>query len=191
MLFFQFAKIACKRIKLTLAVNFAFYPCLLEDTLIMKCIEVTLGDDKIFELGCEFISQLRELESSCFEYHWSEEQFRLGLEKKAFYVLGYVENGFLVGYLAYSLVLKEMEVLNLGVHPDFRRRGIGRALMLNLMHKCRQMEIKRGLLDVKETNHPAISLYESLGFKKVGVRKKYYPDTREDAHLYDLDFDGF
>ncbi len=112
----------------------------------------------------------------------------MGLEKKAFYVLGYVEQGILVGYLAYSLVLEEMEVLNLGVHPDFRRRGIGRALMLDLMKRCRDLEIKRGLLDVKETNIPAKALYESLGFKKVGVRKKYYPDTREDAHLYDLEF---
>ena len=174
-----------------MAVNFAFIHILLTDTLIMKCTEVTIGEDKIIELGVEFISQLRSLESLCFDYHWTEEQFKLGLEKKAFYVLGYVEQGVLVGYLAYSLVLEEMEVLNLGVHPDFRRRGIGRALMAALMRKCREMEIKRGLLDVKETNHPAIALYESLGFNKVGVRKNYYPDTREDALLYDLDFDGF
>lgn len=154
----------------------------------MKSTEVTSGNQKIFELDSEHISELRALESTCFEYHWSEEQFKLGLEKKAFYVLGYVEQGLLVGYLAYSLVLDEMEVLNLGVHPDFRRRGIGRALMLNLMERCRDLEIRRGLLDVKETNLPAKALYERLGFKKVGVRKKYYPDTREDAHLYDLEF---
>lgn len=154
----------------------------------MESTEVTCGNQKIFELGPENITQLRALESSCFEYSWTEEQFRLGLERKAFQVLGYEEQGMLVGYLAYSLVLEEMEVLNLGVHPDFRRRGIGRALMLELMHRCREMEIKRGLLDVKESNHPAIALYESLGFKKVGVRKKYYPDTREDAHLYDMEF---
>ncbi|WP_432736293.1 ribosomal protein S18-alanine N-acetyltransferase [Maridesulfovibrio sp. FT414] len=153
----------------------------------MKSIEVITGDHNIIELGTEHISQLRALESTCFEYHWTEEQFRLGLERKAFYVLGCEEEGMLVGYLAYSIILEEMEVLNLGVHPDFRRRGIGKALMLKLLRKCREMEIKRGLLDVKETNHPAIALYESLGFRKVGIRKNYYPDTREDAHLYDLE----
>ncbi len=154
----------------------------------MMSKEVTSGNHKILNLGPEHITQLRVLESLCFEYHWSEEQFRIGLEKKAFYVLGYEEQGILVGYLAYSIVLGEMEVLNLGVHPDFRRRGIGKALMLTLLQKCREMEINRGLLDVKETNHPAIALYESLGFRKVGIRKNYYPDTREDAHLYDLEF---
>ncbi|WP_320169778.1 ribosomal protein S18-alanine N-acetyltransferase [Maridesulfovibrio sp.] len=143
---------------------------------------------KILELGIEHISQLRALEASCFAYQWSEDQFKLGLERKAFRVLGCEKDGMLVGYLAYSTVLDEMEVLNLGVHPDFRRRGIGKALMLSLLQKCREMEIKRGLLDVKESNHPAIALYESLGFEKVGIRKNYYPDTREDAHLYDLEF---
>ncbi|WP_319781046.1 ribosomal protein S18-alanine N-acetyltransferase [Maridesulfovibrio sp.] len=154
----------------------------------MKSAEVTSGIQKIFDLGPDNLSQLRALESLCFEYHWTEEQFRLGLERNAFFVFGYEEQGILVGYLAYSIVLDEMEVLNLGVHPRFRRKGIGRALMLELMHKCREMNVTRGLLDVKESNAPAIGLYESLGFKQVGIRKKYYPDTREDALLYDLDF---
>lgn len=154
----------------------------------MKSAEVTSGRQKIFELGVEHLTHLRALESLCFKYYWTEEQFQLGLEKKAFFVLGYEEQGMLVGYLAYSIVLDEMEVLNLGVHPQFRRKGIGRALMFELMHKCREMNVSRGLLDVKESNAPAIGLYESLGFKQVGVRKNYYPDTREDALLYDLDF---
>ncbi len=158
------------------------------DNLFMKSAEVISGTQKIFDLGPEHLSQLRALESLCFEYYWTEEQFRLGLEKKAFFVLGYEEQGMLVGYLAYSIVLDEMEVLNLGVHPEFRRKGIGKALMLDLMQRCREMNVKRGLLDVKESNAPAIGLYESLGFVQVGVRKNYYPDTREDALLYDLDF---
>lgn len=158
------------------------------DNLFMKSAEVTSDTQKILDLGPEHLSQLRALESLCFEYHWTEEQFRLGLEKKAFFVLGYEEQGILIGYLAYSIVLDEMEILNLGVHPDFRRKGIGRALMQGLMLRCREMDVKRGLLDVKESNAPAIGLYESLGFVQVGVRKNYYPDTREDALLYDLNF---
>ncbi|TIH19768.1 ribosomal-protein-alanine N-acetyltransferase [Marinifilum sp. JC120] len=154
----------------------------------MKSAEVTSGTQKIFDLGPEHITQLRALESLCFAYQWTEEQFRLGLEKNAFFVLGYEEQGMLIGYLAYSIVLDEMEVLNLGVHPEFRRKGIGRALMHDLMRRCQEMDMKRGLLDVKESNIPAIGLYESLGFVQVGVRKNYYPDTREDALLYDLNF---
>ncbi|SDL18868.1 ribosomal-protein-alanine N-acetyltransferase [Maridesulfovibrio ferrireducens] len=153
----------------------------------MKSTEVTTCDQMIVELGLESLSELRKLECVCFDYHWTEEQFRLGLERRAFYVLGYLFEGILVGYLAYSMVLDEMEVLNLGVHPDFRKRGIGRELMLALLEQCRKTDVVKGLLDVKESNIPAISLYESLGFKQVGVRKKYYPDTHEDALLYDLE----
>ncbi|WP_291327663.1 ribosomal protein S18-alanine N-acetyltransferase [Desulfovibrio sp. UCD-KL4C] len=153
----------------------------------MKSIEVTTRDQMIIEVGLESIDEVRKLESVCFDYHWTEEQFKLGLERRAFYILGYVLEGLLVGYLAYSMVLDEMEVLNLGVHPDYRKHGIARELMLALLKQCRDADIVKGLLDVKKSNIPAISLYESLGFKQVGVRKKYYPDTNEDAILYDLE----
>ena len=153
----------------------------------MESREITYCDDVIIELGLESLNELRELEQVCFDYYWTEEQFRLGLERRAFYVLGYVLDGFLVGYLAYSRVLDEMEVLNLGVHPDFRKKGIGRELMRALLEQCRETGATKGLLDVKKSNYPAIALYESLGFKQVGVRKKYYPDTKEDALLYDLE----
>ena len=154
----------------------------------MKSIKVTSGNQKIFDLGMESMADLQNLESVCFDYHRTEEQFRLGLEHKAFHVLGYFENTILAGYLAYFMVLDEVDILNLGVHPDFRRNGVGRNLMLFLLCRCRKMNIKRGVLDVKVTNSPARNLYESLGFKKVGVRKKYYPDTKEDAILYNLEF---
>ena len=153
----------------------------------MKSTEVTTCDQMIIEVGLESIDEIRKLESVCFDYHWTEDQFKLGLERRAFYILGYVVEGLLVGYLAYSIVLDEMEVLNLGVYPDFRKQGIARELMLALLKQCRDTGVVKGLLDVKKSNIPAISLYESLGFKQVGVRKKYYPDTNEDALLYDLD----
>lgn len=153
----------------------------------MKSTEVTACDHMITEVGIESLDEIRKLECACFDYHWTEEQFKLGLERHAFYIFGYVLKGLLVGYLAYSVVLDEMEVLNLGVHPDFRKQGIGRGLMQALLKQCRDIGVVKGLLDVKKSNMPAISLYESLGFKQVGVRKKYYPDTNEDALLYDLD----
>ncbi len=152
----------------------------------MKSTEVT-SCCEIIELGLESLTELRVLEQACFAYSWSEDQFRLGLERRAFYILGYVLDGLLVGYLAYSRVLDEMEVLNLGVHPDFRKKGIGRDLMQVLIKQSKETDVKKGLLDVKRSNFPAIALYESLGFRQVGVRKNYYPDTKEDALLYDLE----
>ncbi|MGE4506795.1 MAG: ribosomal protein S18-alanine N-acetyltransferase [Desulfovibrionaceae bacterium] len=124
-----------------------------------------------------------ELERLCFPYHWTEEQFRLGLERGAFQVLGALDGEALVGYLAFSIILDEMEILNLAVHPAERRRGLGARLLGKLLAVCRERGVRTGFLDVKQSNTPAIDLYLKFGFKKRGVRKRYYPDTGEDALL--------
>lgn len=138
-------------------------------------------------LGPEDMAEVMELERLCFAYHWTEEQFRLGLMRGAFSVLGLREGERLVGYLAFSMVLDEMEILNLAVHPDARRRGHGSRLLGALMNLCRDRGVKKGFLDVKGSNTPAIDLYLKFGFKKRGVRKGYYRDTGEDAILLDRD----
>ena len=78
---------------------------------------------RIERLGPEDMGLVMELERSSFAYHWTEEQYRLGLEKGAFSIIGAWLDGELAGYLAYSLVVDEMEVLNLAVRPELRRRG--------------------------------------------------------------------
>lgn len=142
----------------------------------------------IKRLGPDEMRQVMELEKLCFAYHWTEEQFRLGLERGAFSVLGALDGDSLLGYLAYSIVLDEMEIMNLAVHPDCRREGVGTRLLSMLMNVCREKRVKTGFLDVKTSNTPAIDLYLKFGFKKRGVRKRYYPDTGEDALLLARDF---
>lgn len=148
-------------------------------------IKITYSVEK---MGPDDLDGLIELEALCFDYHWTREQFYLGLKRGAFHVLGVRQGDQILGYLAYSVLLNEMEILNLGVRPEARRKGIAMKLMQTLLKKCCDMGIQKGLLDVKRSNTPAIRLYESFGFKKTGVRKKYYPDTKEDALLYNLDF---
>ena len=142
---------------------------------------------QVERLGVGDVAALMSLERLCFAYHWSEDQVRLGLERGAFHVLGIRLGGALAGYLAYSTICDEMEILNLAVHPDRRRRGLARALMAAMLRDCRERGVARGFLDVKVSNLSAIDLYRKFGFKQCGVRKKYYPDTKEDALLFALD----
>lgn len=142
----------------------------------------------IEHLGIHDIHAVMQLEKTCFTYHWTEQQFLLGLEKNAFSILGWRHNGELVGYVAFSMIAGEMEILNLGVLHAFRRKGIGRKLLSAVLKKCHEKKMDKGFLDVKESNAPAIALYEQFGFKCVGIRKQYYPDTKENALLYALDF---
>ena len=71
----------------------------------------------------------------------------------------------------------EREVLNFAVHPDYRRRGVGRRLI--------QAELARGpgarFLEVRASNRVAIEFYTSMGFKQCGRREGYYGNPREDA----------
>ncbi|WFS60896.1 ribosomal protein S18-alanine N-acetyltransferase [Pseudodesulfovibrio thermohalotolerans] len=144
--------------------------------------------DVVVELGAPDVGDLIELEALCFDYHWTEEQFLLGLEAGAFKVIGVRRGGILAGYMAFSLIADEMEILNLAVHPDFRRQGLGEALLARSFEICRQSGIAKSFLDVKVSNDPALALYRKFGYKKIGIRKKYYPDTKEDALLFRYDF---
>jgi ribosomal-protein-alanine N-acetyltransferase len=144
--------------------------------------------DEVVELGEPDVRELMELEALCFAYHWTREQFLLGLEGEAFKVIGVRRDGVLAGYMAFSLIADEMEVLNLAVHPEYRRQGLGEALLSRSLEISEANGTAKSFLDVKVSNDPALALYRKFGYKKIGVRKKYYPDTREDALLLRYDF---
>lgn len=144
--------------------------------------------EEVIVLGEDDVQDLIDLEAQCFEYHWTREQFLLGLSRKAFRVLGIRFEKILAGYIAFSLIEDEMEILNLAVRPEFRRHGLAARLLTESFKVCGENSIKKSFLDVKVSNEPALSLYRKFGYKKIGVRKKYYPDTKEDALLFRYDF---
>jgi ribosomal-protein-alanine N-acetyltransferase len=150
--------------------------------------EVDLVDLDIVQLGVADVQDLIELEKMCFAYHWTHDQFCLGLERGAFRVLGIQKGGRLAGYIAFSLIEDEMEILNLAVHPDFRRKRLAANLLDRAFEVCVKNKIAKSFLDVKASNSAALKLYRKYGYKQIGVRKKYYPDTKEDALLFRYDF---
>ena len=92
------------------------------------------------------------------------------------------QDGRIVGFVvSRATAPDEHEILNLAIEPDYRRRGIARALL--------RERIKSGawFLEVRESNLPAIRLYESLGFRPVGHRNNYYFDPREPAIVMKID----
>ena len=72
-------------------------------------------------------------------------------------------------------------MMNVAVHPDYRRQGIAEGLIAVLVDKLRENEVYCLLLEVRASNDPAKALYEKLGFVEVGRRKNYYRNPREDA----------
>ena len=135
-------------------------------------------------LGPQHAAAMYEIERQCFPLPWSEEQCAAAFGQKAFVALGIFRHEALIGYISVYHTQDELEILNLAVLPGERRRGHGRRILGVVLRLARKMAINKILLEVRVGNKPAICLYESCGFTRVGVRKKYYTDTGEDALIY-------
>jgi len=138
--------------------------------------------------GSDFeIEAISEIEKKCFPYPWSKEAIKEELcENVLSYFLIAECNGQICGYVSSWLLFNiEAEVGNLAVLPEFRRNGIAKSLMQSLINYSQSKNIYEITLEVRASNQKAISLYEKLGFKKAGLRKKYYQGT-EDAILMAL-----
>ena len=77
--------------------------------------------------------------------------------------------------------MDESDMMNVAVHPDFRKQGIANALILGLVEELRKMGSHCLTLEVRASNENAISVYRKLDFQEVGRRKNYYRNPREDA----------
>lgn len=143
---------------------------------------------KCARLGVRDIAGVMQLERLCFRTRWTREQFLLGLERRAFRILGVRERRELVAYVAFSVIAGEMEILNIAVHPIQRRRGLATLMLAEVLDICRSEHVQQGFLEVRSSNASAIDLYRKFGFMQVGTRKNYYPDNNEDALLFRLDF---
>jgi ribosomal-protein-alanine N-acetyltransferase len=78
-------------------------------------------------------------------------------------------------------MVDEAHITTFGVHPDWRRQGIGRQLLLNLVELARTIGARRMTLEVRASNDGAQALYRAYGFEEVGRRPRYYTDDGEDA----------
>ena len=94
-----------------------------------------------------------------------------------------MEDDAVVGYAAVSSVLDEGSLDNIAVAPEYRRRGVGEALLQEIIRRSRERELAFLYLEVRAGNEAAIALYKKHGFVPVGCRKNYYEKPREDAIL--------
>ena len=75
----------------------------------------------------------------------------------------------------------------MAVDKTYRQQGAARGLLKEGLRLCKERSVESVLLEVRESNIPAIRLYEKTGFARIGKRKKYYKEPVEDAILMQLD----
>lgn len=124
------------------------------------------------------------LEKVNFPMPWplSAFEFEMRDNPVARYVMA-EESGRLIGFAGAHMIMEEGHITNVVVAESARGKGIGKALMLALMQYAANLGVRYLTLEVRASNTPAITLYRSLGFMKVGIRAKYYEDNQEDALL--------
>lgn len=86
-------------------------------------------------------------------------------------IIVYMEGNMIVGFLEYYVSYETLELLNIAVEPSYQNRGIASALIKYL---CKMAGINRIILEVRESNKAALSLYQKLGFKVLRTIKNYY-----------------
>lgn len=127
------------------------------------------------------IPGVASLEKICFSDPWSERSIGSELENPLAYWLVTEIDGNVAGYVGSQTVLGETDMMNIAVHPDYRRRGIAEKLVLALVEGLKEQGSHYLTLEVRASNLPAIALYEKLGFSEIGRRKNYYRNPKEDA----------
>ena len=129
-------------------------------------------------------AQIAALERTCFSDPWPEQIIAHELENELSLWLCAMDGDTVAGYIGSQTVLGESDMMNLAVRPDYRRRGIGRALVLALCGALKKQMLASALtLEVRDSNAPAAALYASLGFEQIGLRKNYYQHPKEDARI--------
>lgn len=127
------------------------------------------------------VSQVAALEKLCFSDPWSEKSVASELNNPLSLWLVALEGNTVAGYVGSQSVMGESDMMNVAVHPDYRRRGIARALICALIDGLREEGNRCLTLEVRASNASAIALYEKLGFAQVGRRPNYYRNPKEDA----------
>lgn len=122
---------------------------------------------------------IANIEKHCFSSPWSENQILSSDDNTVFYIAKQGEK--VIGYAGMYMVLNEGYVTNIGVLPEYRKKGIGKELMERLIDLSKEKNLSFLSLEVRKTNTPAIKLYTSFEFQNVGIRKNFYTNPKEDA----------
>ncbi len=137
----------------------------------------------LIKMSTEHIGQIASLEKECFSEPWSENALSEELENENSHFLVAVSDK-VMGYIGVQEICGEAYITNVAVFSEYRKLGIGRALLRAACDGAKGRGCEFITLEVRESNAPAISLYESEGFERAGVRKNFYSSPTENGIIY-------
>ncbi len=131
------------------------------------------------------LDAILEMENEYFADSWSENSVKLQIENQKVIAIKFAEN--LLGYCIFMVAADEGEILRIATRKDIRKSGLGKKLLTSVLSEMKKSGVNEVFLEVRAGNESAISLYKSVGFNEIGIRKGYYKDNNEDAKLFKLE----
>ena len=129
-----------------------------------------------------------EIEKKYFSVPWSRESFEDAISRPENIYMVALVDGHIAGYAGSWGVFGETEITNVCVDEAYRRKGIAGKLIDALVNEAVNKGVDIFFLEVRQSNTAAIKLYESKGFKNIGVRKNFYDKPKEDGIVMSLTF---
>jgi ribosomal-protein-alanine N-acetyltransferase len=129
------------------------------------------------------IPEVIEIERMSFTSPWSENAFLKEIHKLYSLPRVAVLGDKVIGYICANYIMDEGHIMNLAVHHNFRRRGIGTKLVEEVLDELKENDCRYIYLEVRFSNLRARNFYERFGFKVAGIRRNYYTSPIEDAAL--------
>ncbi|MEE9247330.1 MAG: ribosomal protein S18-alanine N-acetyltransferase [Dehalococcoidia bacterium] len=120
-------------------------------------------------------------------HHGAWRRWLEGLRRLLPSMNGSQSKDFLLGYLGLWRVVDDSHIVSVGVRTPYRRLGVGESLVIRAIETSLEWRVRFMTLEVRVSNFAAQTLYEKYGFKKMGVRKRYYMDNNEDAIIMTTD----
>tara|TARA_B100000579_G_scaffold325751_1_gene275584 strand:- start:103 stop:555 length:453 start_codon:yes stop_codon:yes gene_type:complete len=132
----------------------------------------------IIQLGIMHLNDCMDLDQKSLSGLWTKSQWERELTDSKRICLGIIEleTKKLLGFCSSWLVIDELHITSIAVHPMHQRKGLGKFLLTDLIKRSKSLQTNHIHLEVKDNNEPAKALYKSIGFKTVGNRSNFYKD---------------
>lgn len=141
-------------------------------------------DIQIVNMNASHIPALSKLEALCFSSPWTADGLAEELDNDQAHFLVAEADGQVAGYLGVQEIYGEGYITNIAVFPQFRGNGIAKQLLISAATGATERQCDFLTLEVRESNTPAITLYEKMGYVYMGQRKNFYHDPTEHARIY-------
>ena len=142
---------------------------------------------KIEEISKNDAPCVAKIELACFSQPFKESDILEYLKNPIWHFFVCKEDENVLGYISFTKILDEIQIVNVATSPEHRKMGAGKALISYLLDFAKENEVTKLFLEVRESNEPAINLYKRFGFYKVGISKNHYKEPTENAILMNLE----